>query len=50
MKVYYKEEVPQGFNFRNSERIGPIVVIANEGYILERTNKTYVALNGYDNK
>ncbi len=37
-------------SINNLNELGPIVVIADEGYVLERSNKTYKALNGHDSK
>ena len=32
--VYWKNEVPSEYNYRNNRRIAPIVVVACEGYRL----------------
>jgi hypothetical protein len=36
--VYWKNEVPLEYNYRNNRRIAPIVVVAREGYRLVVSN------------
>lgn len=49
LRVFFKEEVPSDFHYQNSNRIAPIVVIANEGYQLSNRNFTLTGNHGFDN-
>ncbi|XP_015795008.1 ectonucleotide pyrophosphatase/phosphodiesterase family member 5 [Tetranychus urticae] len=52
-EVYRKKDVPNRFHYKNSHRIMPIVMIAQEGYIIDTAPRTRrkrkVAFHGYDN-
>jgi predicted AlkP superfamily pyrophosphatase or phosphodiesterase len=49
LNVYFKEDVPQKLNFKNSNRIGPIVTVANEGYVLNTQTQSLKGNHGFDN-
>jgi hypothetical protein len=34
VKVYRKNEIPESYNYRNDDRIAPIVAIADEGSVI----------------
>lgn len=55
MKAYLKKDVPEELHFSSSDRIGPIVVIADEGYALAYSEPNPKSppkpgVHGYDNK
>ncbi|CAF0724722.1 unnamed protein product [Brachionus calyciflorus] len=50
LKVYYKEEIPENFHYQNSNRIAPIVAIADEGYVMNTVNQTLIGNHGFDNR
>ncbi|VUZ46520.1 unnamed protein product [Hymenolepis diminuta] len=53
-KVYKKEEIPDEYHYKRNDRIAPIVVIAEEGWMLQ-TNKSkpftgsLAGMHGYNN-
>lgn len=59
IRVYKKQEIPEIFHYRNNRRIMPIIVLAEEGYILCRDEaearrrfamKPVLGEHGYDNR
>lgn len=48
---FFKENVPLEYHYNNSDRIAPIVAIADPGYLLEDRNITYTSNgnHGYNN-
>ena len=50
LTVYYKENMPSVLNYKNNNRIGPIVAIANEGYILLNSELSLKGNHGFDNR
>lgn len=48
LRTYYKEEVPAELHYRLSKRIGPIVTIADEGYVLNTVKQTLSGNHGFD--
>lgn len=52
MKVYLKEEIPEDFHYSNSNRIAPIVCLADEGYTISKTRPSTLSkpgFHGYNN-
>lgn len=51
LDVYYKKDMPERYHFKNNDRIGPIVVVAKEGYMLyEVTLVLRKGNHGFDNQ
>ncbi|KAM3171046.1 hypothetical protein ACTXT7_017387, partial [Hymenolepis weldensis] len=53
-KVYKKEDIPDEYHYKNNSRIAPIVVIAEEGWMLQTNeSKPYTGnlagMHGYNN-
>lgn len=46
-KFYLKSNIPEEFHYSKSERIGPIVALADEGYRLMDENYTWVDLGAH---
>lgn len=42
--------MPPEYNFKNNDRIGPIVTIADEGYILSTNTNLLKGNHGFDNR
>lgn len=42
--------MPPEYNFKNNDRIGPIVTIADEGYILSTGTNVLKGNHGFDNR
>lgn len=50
MQVYKKDEVPERYHYRDNERIGPIVLVAEEGsYITSKRRALKAGNHGFDN-
>jgi ectonucleotide pyrophosphatase/phosphodiesterase family protein 5 len=47
---YLREEIPDRFHYSNTSRVGPIVVIANEGYTFHWVKQTLKGNHGFDNQ
>ena len=55
VKAYLKKDVPEELHYSSSDRIGPIVVIADEGYALAYSEPNPKSppkpgVHGYNNK
>ena len=40
MKVYKKEDIPDDLHYKNHYRITPIVIVADNGWLLKRVSKS----------
>ena len=49
MSVYYKDETPIEYHYRNNDRIAPIVVVSDEGYSIGTEKSTLKGDHGYNN-
>ncbi|KAG0265530.1 hypothetical protein BG011_004558 [Mortierella polycephala] len=51
-KVYRREEIPERYNYANNERIAPVVVLADPGYVMTRRDMgiPVVGVHGWDNE
>jgi predicted AlkP superfamily pyrophosphatase or phosphodiesterase len=52
LKVFRKSEIPERFHFRDSARISPLFVVADEGWAIKKTtggNAKAGGAHGYDN-
>ncbi|KAJ8355514.1 hypothetical protein SKAU_G00183080 [Synaphobranchus kaupii] len=50
MKAYLKEEIPDRLHYKHNERIQPIMLVADEGWmIVQRGNLPRLGNHGYDN-
>lgn len=50
LKVYYKENIPKELYFQKSNRIAPIVAIADEGYVMNTFRQTLKGNHGFENQ
>ncbi|XP_039265278.2 ectonucleotide pyrophosphatase/phosphodiesterase family member 7-like [Styela clava] len=53
MDVYYKEDIPERYHYKNHERVPSIVVVAHPGYQMYDEHPGFEALggdHGYDNR
>ena len=50
LSVYFKEDVPERLHYTRNERIGPIVVIADEGFVLSTQNQPQRGNHAFDNE
>ncbi|KAI1304656.1 Ectonucleotide pyrophosphatase/phosphodiesterase family member 5 [Halotydeus destructor] len=49
---YAKEDIPDRWHYKNSDRIPPILAVANEGYVIQKNNRSWKPFSGnhgYDN-
>uniref|UniRef100_A0A5K3F4I6 Ectonucleotide pyrophosphatase/phosphodiesterase family member 5-like n=1 Tax=Mesocestoides corti TaxID=53468 RepID=A0A5K3F4I6_MESCO len=52
LSVYYKDEIPERYHFKNNRRIAPVFGIADNGYMIKYSSKDYsdlYGMHGYDN-
>ena len=42
MKVYLKEETPERWHYSQSDRIKPIIALADEGYSINKVKATKI--------
>ncbi|KAI8600986.1 hypothetical protein EDD21DRAFT_375730 [Dissophora ornata] len=51
-QVYRREEIPARYNYANNERIAPVVVMADPGYVMTRRDMglAVVGVHGWDNE
>ncbi|CAF0962147.1 unnamed protein product [Brachionus calyciflorus] len=47
VKVFLKSKIPKELNYKNNDRIGPIVVFSNEGFRLIEQNLSFVDYGGH---
>ncbi|KAH9277641.1 Bis(5'-adenosyl)-triphosphatase enpp4 [Echinococcus granulosus] len=53
LNVYYKDDIPDRYHFKNNYRIAPIYAIADNGWLISSRADPYVDLygmHGYDNE
>ncbi|KAG0211842.1 hypothetical protein BGX28_007297 [Mortierella sp. GBA30] len=51
-QVYRREEIPERFNYADNERISPVVVLADPGYVMTRRDMglAVVGVHGWDHE
>ncbi|CDS43585.1 ectonucleotide pyrophosphatase:phosphodiesterase [Echinococcus multilocularis] len=53
LNVYYKDDIPERYHFKNNYRIAPIYAIADNGWMINTKESKYTNLygmHGYDNE
>ncbi|KAG0320647.1 hypothetical protein BGZ99_004393 [Dissophora globulifera] len=51
-KVYRRDEIPERYNYRDNERIAPVVVLADPGFVMTRRDMglAVAGAHGWDNE